>query len=86
MAFEQRDNTGSIFKNDKKTTDAHPDGSGSAMIGGVEYWVSSWTKKDKNGNPWRSLAFKRKDEKPQAKPAKQEVNGGLGDMTDDVPF
>lgn len=64
MAYEQRDNSGSMFKNkDKKEGDNRPNVKGSAMIGGVEYWVDAWTKKDKNGNPWQSLSFKRKDDK-----------------------
>ena len=62
MAFEQRPNTGAVFKNDKKTTENHPDGTGSALIEGVEYWVSMWLKKGAKGD-FRSLAFTRKDEK-----------------------
>ena len=57
MAYEQKDNSGSLFKNDKKEKDSHPNAKGSAKIDGVEYWVSAWTKKDKNGNPWQSLSF-----------------------------
>lgn len=86
MGFEIRENTGSIFKNDKKTSENSPTGTGSCLIGGVEYWVSSWVKKDKNGNPWNSLAFKRKDEKQPSKPIKQEANGGLDDMESNIPW
>ena len=80
MAFEQREGSGSLFKNTKKTTDSHPNATGSALIGGVEYWVSAWTKKDKNGQPWQSLAFKRKDED---KPAK---TGSVAELDNDLPF
>lgn len=34
MAFEQRDNSGTCFVNDRKESDKHPDWSGSGMIGG----------------------------------------------------
>lgn len=61
MAYEQKENSGSLFKNDKKTSDSQPNAKGEAKIGGVVYWVSAWTKKDKNGNPWQSLAFTPKD-------------------------
>lgn len=69
MAFEQKDMTGSVFKNERKTTDNHPDRTGSATIDGVAYWVNGWMKQDKNGNPWLSLAFKRKDQPGSALPA-----------------
>lgn len=62
MAYEVRDLSGSLFKNDKRTSDNHPNARGSAMVGGVEYWVSAWTKRDKNGNPWQSLSFTPKEQ------------------------
>ena len=40
--YEQKDNSGAMFVNDKKETDSHPDRKGSAMIGGVAYWDSGW--------------------------------------------
>ena len=61
MAYEQKDNSGSIFKNDRKESANHPDAKGSCMIDGVEYWISSWNKKTQDGKDWRSLAFQRKD-------------------------
>lgn len=82
MAFEQKDNSGSLFKNDRKEKDSHPDYRGSAMIDGVEMWISAWLKEGKNGTKFMSLSFKPKDEqKPQAK------GGGRGaDLNDDIPF
>lgn len=77
MAYEQRDMQGSLFKNEKKESDKHPNAQGSCLIDGVEYWVSAWTKKDKNGNPWQSLAFKRKEQQRGSAPAKSES---------DIPF
>lgn len=65
--YTPKDNSGSIFKNDRKEKETHPDGKGSALIDGVEYWISSWTKNDRNGNPYRSLSFQRK-EQPQTAP------------------
>jgi len=70
--YRPKDNTGSIFKNDRKTTETQPDGKGSAVIDGVDYWVSSWNAVDKNGNSYRKLAFTVKDAAPQAAPAPKQ--------------
>jgi hypothetical protein len=78
MAFEQRDNSGAVFVNDRKEKDAHPDRAGSATIGGVEYWVSGWLKKTKAGDPYLSLSFKRKQEAPdRSKPIGAALDDGV---------
>ena len=84
MAYEQKDNSGSMFNNERKEKDTHPDRTGSAMIGGVAYWVNGWIKQDKNGKPWLSLAFKPKEAapRPAAKPTPRRDDMD-GDM---VPF
>lgn len=81
MAFEMRELSGSLFKNEKKTEEKHPGATGSCMIDGVEYWISCWTKEGSRGR-WQSLAFKRKDAKPNAKPAPSNIE----QMDDDIPF
>jgi hypothetical protein len=88
MAYEIRDMTGSLFDNSaRKEKDSHPDRSGTAMIDGREYWVSGWIKKDKNGKPWLSLAFKLKGEKqPTTSKMQPKGAGGGGDMDDNIPF
>ena len=82
MAYELRENSGSLFKNDKKESDAHPNATGTVLIAGVEYWVSAWTKRDKNGQPWQALSFKPKD----AKTAKPSPQWKGADFNDDIPF
>jgi len=87
MAFEQRDNSGSIFVNDKKEKDSHPDRSGKAMIGGVEYYVSGWLKESAGGKKFLSLAFKPVSEaapKSKPKPAPVSTPDDFDDL--DVPF
>ena len=95
MSYEQKDNSGSIFVNDRKEKDTHPDRSGTARIDGVDYWVSGWLKQDKNGKPYMSMSFKRKDNQlaslrdelnarsPQA-PARRQ--SAADDLSDEVPF
>ncbi len=93
MAYEQKDNSGTLFNNDRKTTANQPDRSGSALIDGVEYWVSGWGKEGPKG-PFISLAFKRKDAqavKPQsisqrAMPKRPDPISTGRDMDDEIPF
>ncbi|NVD45726.1 hypothetical protein [Qipengyuania atrilutea] len=61
MAYEQKPDSGSLFKNDRREKDTHPHAKGSALIGGVEYWVDAWTNEDRNGNKYQALKFKQKD-------------------------
>ena len=82
MAYELRDNNGSLFKNQKKEKDAHPDATGTAMIGGVVYYISAWTKEGKSGR-FQSLAFKRKDEAQKHSNASPETNKNENEFYDD---
>lgn len=85
MAFELKDMSGSLFKNDQKSADNSPSAKGTAKIGGVEYWVASWTKKDKNGNPWQSLAFTPKEPKAIKTPA-ADKKAASAKIDEDIPF
>lgn len=102
MAFEQKDNSGSLFVNDKRQPGSQqPDRSGSALIDGVEYWVSGWIKKKQDGSAWLSLAFKQKEQRPPKITGGGKASGsgggsvhgampgkssGFDDMDDDIPF
>jgi len=61
MAEFDNTNRGSIFKNDKKTEEKHPDMSGSINIDGVEYWISGWKKQSKQGANFISLSVRPKE-------------------------
>jgi hypothetical protein len=76
----RRDNSGVLFKNDKKEQEKHPDYKGSIMVDGNEYWLSAWIKDGKTGK-FMGLAVSPKDGQP---PATKSMPSDLKD--DDIPF
>lgn len=91
MAYEQRDNSGSLFKNDRKEKETHPDYKGSGMVNGVEVWVSAWRKTSSNGKPFLSMSFQEKEQQGQAPvrqaPARQAPAPQADpDFDSDLPF
>jgi len=85
--MEKRDNSGVLFKNDKKENEKHPDYKGNIMVDGNEYWLSAWIKEGKTGK-FMGLALSPKDAQPPA----GKVPYGQGGTTkegrdmEDVPF
>jgi len=79
MAYERKNNTGSLFKNDKITSEKSPQYKGTVLIDGVEYWQSAWVKETKDNRKFFEQAFTRKDA-PAEKPAPH------GETNDEVPF
>lgn len=66
MAYEKRDLTGTLFKNDKMMNEKSPQYTGSVTIDGVDYWQSAWVKEGKSGVKFFSQSFKRKDAPAQS--------------------
>ena len=62
MAFEKREGTGAIFKNDKATSDKAPGYTGYILINRIEYDLSAWLKEGKKGK-FFSLSVKPKQAK-----------------------
>lgn len=92
MAYEMRAGQGSLFKNDKKTTDKHPNLKGRVMLpNGEVRWVSAWTKKTSAGESWISLAIGDLCQQQQSMPpldAHNEAKGNayVTEVDDDIPF
>lgn len=69
MAYENKPGQGSLFKNDKKTAENHPDYKGSMMTpDGIDCWVSAWVKRPEGKQPFMSLSIQPKEQQ-QAAPA-----------------
>lgn len=88
MAYEHKDNSFTLFKNNKKTDESHADYTGSGLVFGKEVWVNARLKTAKSGVKFMYCTIKPKDADkaqlkaavppvPQPKPAADD---------DDVPF
>lgn len=55
--MEQKNNTGAIFKNDKRTTETHPHYKGKVMVNNEEMEVALWLKEAKTGAKYFSAQF-----------------------------
>ena len=70
MAYEHKENKGSIFKNENKEKETQPDYTGQANVDGTVYNVSAWINKSKGGKKYFGLSFsipKSKEDKPLSK-------------------
>lgn len=61
MSNNRDDNSGTLSRNDRKTTPNQPDHKGSIRIDGRDYWLSAWIKEGPNGR-FFSLAVTPKDQ------------------------
>lgn len=76
MAYEKCDNSGVLFKNNKKEQPKHPDYQGEVMVAGTLYRLAAWIKDGKKGK-FMSLAVSPATERPSAP---------KDDLDRDIPF
>jgi hypothetical protein len=86
MAYDNR-NRGSIWKNDRKEKDEHPDFTGTLNVDGVEYWVNAWRRKEGASDKAPALTFSvrpKEAKQPASKP--RVARPASADMDDEIPF
>lgn len=89
MADFDNTNRGSIWKNERKTKDTHPDFTGTLNVEGREYFFDAWKRKE--GAPAKapalSFKIKPKDEQPTGSPDRfAKPKGAEMDLDDSIPF
>lgn len=90
MAYEQKAGSGTLFKNDRKEKDTHPDYRGTAMLpDGTEVWLSMWIKEGQKGK-FFSLSMQPKEqqtEEPQERAySKPKKISDEAPFNDEIPF
>ena len=81
--MDKKDNSGVLFKNDKKETDKHPHYKGNITVDGKDYWLSAWVKDGKSGK-FMGLAVSPKE--PALKKADMSEHKEWLDDFDKDPF
>jgi len=77
---QTKDNSGVLFKNDKKETEKHPDYKGNITVGGQDYWLSAWIKEGKSGKFMGLAVSPKEDYQPKQAPKKASFDD------DSMPF
>lgn len=76
MAYEKQDDTGFLFRNEKKTSDKQPDYTGWIKENGKERRLAAWVKDMKDGSKALSIKISDKQEgqnRPQQKAIDHDI-------------
>jgi uncharacterized protein (DUF736 family) len=85
MAYEQKDMTGNLFKNDKADNPKRPDYRGSITIEGRQWELSAWIQEGQKG---KYMSIKAQPPRERAAPTPQaaQVAKEAAEFSDDIPF
>ena len=78
------ENSGALFKNDKKGNEKAPDYSGKINVDGTDYRLAAWVREGKSGK-FMSLKVSELTEKKATKPA-AKTGDVFADLDDTIPF
>lgn len=94
MAYEPKAGSLTLFRNDRKEKDSHPDYKGDGMdLNGNLVWVSAWVKEGARGQ-FFSISMQKKEQKPAApvarpaprQAARQAPPPNFDDLDESIPF
>lgn len=87
MAYQPKEGSGALFKNDKGDNPSRPDYRGDVMVGGVVYEVSGWIKPlpSDASKRFMSLSAKPKKQQRQERQQPQRQQRQAPDADDDYP-
>ena len=85
MAYIPKEGSGSLFKNDRKATETHPDYTGSIMVNGREHYLSAWVKEGAKGKFFSVSIGKEKQPKGFTARGEDELPKNTID-DDNLPF
>ena len=86
MAYTPKEGSGSLFKNDRKTTENHPDYTGSIMVQGKLHFLSAWVKEGTKGKFFSVSIGKEKLQQGFKEAGADELPKSESFIDDSVPF
>ena len=86
MERETRNNSGVLFRSDKKESEKHPDYRGSIVVDGKDYWISGWSKVSKGGQKFLSLSVRKKEDQVRQSSQPTRKAAPVKEELDDLPW
>ena len=84
--METKNNSGAIFKNDKKTAEKQPDYNGKIVVDGNEKQIALWLRTSEKGLKYFSVAISEPYNKQAETNAPQSPAQAAANVNDDLPF
>ncbi len=86
MAYEPKDNSLTLFVNDRKDKPNQPDYRGDGIVNGVPVKLSAWKKKGQSGTVFLSIAVQNKDVPAPGRQQPADNRSYAEELSDEIPF